>query len=263
MLRRAGIAAGRLHFKGEDITTAKGATLRRLRRHMQMVFQDPYASLNPRFSVLKLIAEPLIVHGLIRRSKDASDIVRDLLKRVGLPVDAITRHPNAFSGGQRQRIAIARALALQPDLIVADEPVSALDVSIRAQVVNLMKELQAERNLAYLFIAHDLAVVRHISHRIAIMYAGKLVELADCNAIYENPKHPYTEALLSAVPIPNPVVERRRRRIVLTGEIPNLVAPPEGCRFHTRCPAATELCRQAAPPFEEKAPRHWSACWHR
>jgi oligopeptide/dipeptide ABC transporter ATP-binding protein len=261
VLRRVPITAGRIWFKGRDITGLRGEELRRLRRDMQLVFQDPYASLNPRMRVLDIVAEPLLVHGLVRRIEDAEDRVVELLELVGLPVDAVERYPHAFSGGQRQRIGIARALALEPDLIVADEPVSALDVSIRAQVVNLMQDLQERLGLTYLFIAHDLSVVRHISHRIAVMYAGKLVELADRDEIYRDPRHPYTRALLSAVPIPDPRVQRARSSAVLRGEIPNPVQPPAGCRFHTRCPIAVERCGAEEPPLEEKGPHHLAACW--
>ncbi len=263
VLRRVDATAGRIRFKGRDITSVTGENLRRLRRHMQMVFQDPYASLNPRMSVLALVAEPLIVHGLVRTAHEARDSVRRLLALVGLPDDTLDRYPHAFSGGQRQRIGIARALALQPDFIVADEPVSGLDVSIRAQVVNLMQDLQRQLNIAYLFIAHDLSVVRHISRRIAIMYAGKIVELADCDSIYRRPCHPYTQALLSNVLIPDPRLQRTRRRIVLSGEIPSPLAAPPGCRFQARCAFAEKRCREAAPPLEEKTPRHWAACWLR
>ncbi|HET7654925.1 MAG TPA: ABC transporter ATP-binding protein [Acidimicrobiales bacterium] len=265
VLRRLTPTAGRIEFRGQDITHVHGDELRRLRRHMQLVFQDPYASLNPRMTVLEIITEPLLVHGLIKKTRDARDRVVELLELVGLPADAINRNPHAFSGGQRQRIGIARALALEPDLIVADEPVSALDVSIRAQVVNLLQELQERLGLTYLFIAHDLSVVRHISHRIAIMYCGKIVELADRDTIYEHPTHPYTEALLSAVPIPDPPLQRARRRIVLGGEIPNPINPPAGCRFNTRCPLVEERCRVDAPPFAERADTegHRAACWVR
>jgi peptide/nickel transport system ATP-binding protein len=263
VLRRIHPTAGRIEFQGRDITGVRGEELRRLRRHMQLVFQDPYASLNPRMTVLEIVSEPLKVHGIVRSTAEARDRVVHLLELVGLPADAARRHPHAFSGGQRQRVGIARALALEPDLVVADEPVSALDVSIRAQVVNLLQELQERLGLTYLFIAHDLSVVRHLSHRIAIMYAGKIVELADRDAIYERPQHPYTEALLSSVPIPDPPLQRARRRIVLTGEIPNPISPPPGCRFHTRCPIVEAKCRVEAPPFEEKAAGHLAACWLR
>jgi peptide/nickel transport system ATP-binding protein len=263
ILRRIAPSSGRILFRGDDITHTSGEALRRLRRRMQLVFQDPYASLNPRMTVLELVAEPLVVHGLAKSAEAARTDVVELLARCGLPEDTADRHPHAFSGGQRQRIGIARALALQPDFIVADEPVSALDVSVRAQVVNLLQDLQREFGIAYLFIAHDLSVVRHISHRIAILYAGKLVELADSDSVYESPRHPYTEALLSSVPIPDPPTQRARRRIVLQGEIPNPIDPPPGCRFQTRCPLAQDICRQESPPFEEKSPGHWAACFFR
>ncbi|MEO8266293.1 MAG: ABC transporter ATP-binding protein [Ilumatobacteraceae bacterium] len=263
VLRRITPAEGTIRFRGVDITNTTGEPLRQLRRHMQLVFQDPYASLNPRKTILQLVGEPLIVHGLAKNSGEARPIVRDLLDRCGLPVDSIDRYAYAFSGGQRQRVGIARALALHPDFIVADEPVSALDVSVRAQVVNLLQDLQAERGLTYLFIAHDLSVVRHISHRIAILYSGKLVEIAPTHALYESPLHPYTEALLSSVPIPDPPLQRARRRIVLQGEIPNPVNPPPGCRFQTRCPLVEDRCRVESPPLEEKVPGHWAACFVR
>lgn len=255
--------AGNVYFRGEDVTTTSGEALRRLRRNMQLVFQDPYASLNPRMKVIQIVAEPLLVHGIVKKPRDAYDRVRDLLDLCGLPRDAADRYPHAFSGGQRQRIGIARALALEPEFIVADEPVSALDVSIRAQIINLLQELQERLSLTYLFIAHDLSIVRHISHRVAIMYAGKIVEIADRSEIYENPKHPYTEALLSAVPIPDPTLQKDRRRIMLPGEIPNPVDPPTGCRFHTRCPIVQPVCLGEEPPLEEKAPGHRAACLFR
>jgi oligopeptide/dipeptide ABC transporter ATP-binding protein len=263
VLRRIPPTAGTIRFRGADITATTGDELRRLRQHMQLVFQDPYASLNPRMTVLELIAEPLVVHGRAKSPAAARDEVVSLLERCGLPADMAERHPHAFSGGQRQRIGIARALALRPDFIVADEPVSALDVSVRAQVVNLMQDLQHELGLTYLFIAHDLSVVRHISHRIAILYAGKLVELADSDAVYESPTHPYTEALLSSVPIPDPPLQRSRERIVLQGEIPNPINPLPGCRFQARCPLVRDVCRRESPPLEEKSPGHWTACWVR
>lgn len=263
ILRRIDPSAGTIRFGGRDITEVRGEELRQLRRNMQLVFQDPYASLNPRMTVLELVAEPLVVHKLAKSANAARDEVTALLDRCGLPVDTIDRHPHAFSGGQRQRIGIARALALHPEFIVADEPVSALDVSVRAQVVNLLQDLQREFELTYLFIAHDLSVVRHISHRIAILYAGKLVELADSDAVYERPIHPYTEALLSSVPIPDPPIQRSRERIVLQGEIPNPIDPPPGCRFQTRCPLVEQRCREEQPPFVEKAPGHWAACFVR
>ncbi len=263
ILRRVPASGGKIYFQGHDITHVAGAELRLLRRHMQLVFQDPYASLNPRMRVIETVAEPLIVHGLAKSVQDATDRVSHLMNLVGLPADAGDRYPHAFSGGQRQRIGIARALALEPELLIADEPVSALDVSIRAQVVNLMQDLQEELGLTYLFIAHDLSVVRHISHRIAIMYAGKLIEIAGRDAIYEDPKHPYTEALLSAVPVPDPPLQRARSRISYAGEVPNPMQPPAGCRFQSRCPFATAQCLSEEPPLAEKAPAHWAACWHR
>jgi peptide/nickel transport system ATP-binding protein len=263
VLRRIDPWSGTIRFDGQDITNITGKQLRHMRRRMQLVFQDPYASLNPRMNVLELVAEPLVVHGLAKDAKAARPEVEALLARCGLPEDTVDRYPHAFSGGQRQRIGIARALALRPDFIVADEPVSALDVSVRAQVVNLLQDLQQELGLTYLFIAHDLSVVRHISHRIAILYAGHLVELAPTEQVYEHPLHPYTEALLSSVPIPDPPAQRQRRRIVLTGEIPNPVDPPPGCRFQSRCPLVHDRCRTATPPLEEKAPGHLVACFAR
>ncbi len=263
LLRRLQPSAGTIRFDGADITNVHGEELRLLRRNMQLVFQDPYASLNPRMTVLELVAEPLVVHGIAKNPRAARPAVVDLLDRCGLPEDAVDRYPHAFSGGQRQRVGIARALALHPAFIVADEPVSALDVSVRAQVVNLLQDLQHEFDLTYLFIAHDLSVVRHISHRIAILYCGRLVELASTDDIYERTKHPYTEALLSSVPIPDPPVQRARQRIVLSGEIPSPVDPPSGCRFQTRCPLVEPRCRIESPPLEEKAPGHWAACFFR
>jgi peptide/nickel transport system ATP-binding protein len=263
ILRSAPISSGRVEFNGADITHVSGRELRDLRRNMQLVFQDPYASLNPRMSVLEIVAEPLVVHGLADSTDAARPVVADLLARCGLPGDALTRYPHAFSGGQRQRIGIARALALQPKFIVADEPVSALDVSVRAQVVNLLQDLQRDLGISYLFIAHDLSVVRHISQRIGILYSGHLVEYAPTDRVYENPIHPYTEALLSSVPIPDPAVQKRRGRIVLQGEIPNPIDPPPGCRFASRCPLVEDRCRTETPQLEEKAPGHFAACFVR
>ena len=263
ILRRVPVHSGHIRFEGADITATSGEDLRALRRHMQLIFQDPYASLNPRMTVLDLVSEPLVVHGLVRNRSEAAEQVAQLLDLVGLPSDTLSRYPHAFSGGQRQRIVIARALALRPNFIVADEPVAALDVSVRAQVVNLLQDLQAELGLTYLFIAHDLSVVQHISDRIAIMYAGCLVEIGPTRAIYESPRHPYTEALLSAVPVPDPVVERKRKRIVYQGEVPNPMNPPPGCRFQGRCPLVTTKCREAAPPLALKAEGHFAACWNR
>ncbi|WP_459614568.1 ABC transporter ATP-binding protein [Bordetella sp. 2513F-2] len=263
VLRRIDATAGRIVFEGQDITRMRGEALRKLRARMQLVLQDPYTSLNPRMQIADIVAEPLIVHGLVATREQARAAVRELLDRVGMPADAADRYPHSFSGGQRQRIGIARALALKPALIVADEPVSALDVSVRAQVVNLMQELQRDLGIAFLFIAHDLAIVRHISHRVAIMYAGRIVEIAPRDAIYERPIHPYTEALLSAVPVANPREQRLRRRIVHPGEPVDIADPPKGCRFHPRCPLATERCRNEAPHLVLKAEEHFAACWNR
>ena len=261
VLRRLRPTAGTIRFKGQDITGVTGEPLRQLRRHMQLVFQDPYASLNPRMRVFDIVAEPLLVHRLVEQAGDAEERVAELLKLVGLREADMYRYPHAFSGGQRQRIGIARALALEPEFVVAGEPVAALDVSVRAQVVNLLQDLQERLGLTYLFIAHDLSVVRHISHRVAIMYAGKIVETGDRDAIYEDPKHPYTKALLSAVPIPDPKVEVARSRVILSGSPPDLITPPSGCRFHTRCPIAVDRCAGDPPPLEDKAPDHPAACW--
>jgi peptide/nickel transport system ATP-binding protein len=253
---------GRIVFDGQDITNAGERELRPLRRRMQMVFQDPFASLNPRHSVGRIVGEPLRVHG-IARGRDGSRRVRELLQTVGLPADAASRYPHEFSGGQRQRIGVARALAVNPDFIVADEPVSALDVSIQAQIINLLETLQEDFDLTYLFIAHDLAVVRHISDRIAVMYLGAIVEVSPAGELYENPLHPYTISLLSAVPIPDPVVERERQRdtIILSGDLPSPANPPPACRFHTRCPYVQPTrCRDQVPPLRRLAEGHEVAC---
>lgn len=250
---------GNVFFKGQDLTTLKGRALRHMRRDMQMIFQDPYASLNPRMTVGTIIGEPLRVHG-IESGKERQEKVQELLKVVGLNPFFINRYPHEFSGGQRQRIGIARALAVNPDFIVCDEPVSALDVSIQAQVINLLEDLQSQFGLTYLFIAHDLSVVRHISDRVAVMYLGRIVELADRVELYENPLHPYTKALLSAIPIPDPILEMERRRIILSGDVPSPVNPPPGCNFHTRCPIAIEQCKQEEPEWRELGTDHWVAC---
>lgn len=263
ILRRVAANKGQIFFQGKDITHAGREKVRALSKDMQLVFQDPYASLNPRLKIIDIIAEPLLVHGLVKNIKEATDDVARLLDFVGLPPDAGARYPHAFSGGQRQRVGIARALALKPEFIVADEPVSALDVSIRAQVVNLLQDLQAEFGLAYLFIAHDLAVVRHISHRIAIMYSGKIVELAERDLIYNSPVHPYTQALLSAVPVPDPPTQRARKRITYSGEAPNPLNPPPGCRFQSRCPLVDKRCREEEPPLTERKSGQMAACWNR
>jgi peptide/nickel transport system ATP-binding protein len=262
VLGRVPAAAGRILYKEREITHAGPKELRALRRHMQLVFQDPYASLNPRMRIVDIVAEPLLVHGLAASRDEAAQKVASLIARVGLPPDAGRRYPHAFSGGQRQRVGIARALALNPEFIVADEPVSALDVSIRAQIVNLMQDLQRDLGIAYLFIAHDLAVVRHISQRIAIMYAGKIVETAGRDELYRQPLHPYTQALLSAVPVPDPRVQRARRRITYAGEPPDPLDPPPGCRFQSRCPHRSGQCRLEAPPMEARGPGHFVACWN-
>ncbi|MFE3837288.1 ABC transporter ATP-binding protein [Pseudogemmobacter sonorensis] len=262
ILRRIPTSGGRIVFEGRDITRLEGEDLRRLRARMQIVLQDPYTSLNPRMTVADIVAEPLIVHGLAASAAQARREVGDLLDRVGLPADAAGRYPHSFSGGQRQRIGIARALALKPALIVADEPVSALDVSVRAQVVNLMQDLQRDLGVSFLFIAHDLAIVRHISHRVAIMYAGRIVEIAPRADIYDRPLHPYTQALLSAVPVANPRLQRQRRRMVHPGESVDIANPPTGCRFHPRCPLATERCRTEAPQLLRRTGDHLAACWN-
>ena len=252
--------AGRVIFDGQDITELDEGDMRPLRRRMQMVFQDPFASLNPRHSVGRIIGEPLRAHELVKR-RGVAKRVRELLQVVGLPTDAASRYPHEFSGGQRQRIGIARALILRPDLVVADEPVSALDVSIQAQIINLLEELQGEFDLTYLFIAHDLAVVRHISDRIAVMYLGSIVEVSPAEELYDNPLHPYTISLLSAVPIPDPVVERQRETILLAGDLPSPANPPAACRFHTRCPYVQPTrCRDDVPPLRTLAPGHTVAC---
>ncbi|HET7771308.1 MAG TPA: dipeptide ABC transporter ATP-binding protein [Chloroflexota bacterium] len=251
--------AGEVIFEGQDLVRLKGEQMRRMRRQVQMIFQDPYASLNPRMTVGSIIGEPLEIHGLAK-GREKTQRVQELLSVVGLNPYFANRYPHEFSGGQRQRIGIARALAVNPSFIVCDEPISALDVSIQAQIINLLEELQNEFGLTYLFIAHDLSVVRHISDRIAVMYLGKVVELADHLELYRNPLHPYTKALLSAVPIPDPVIERKRERIILTGDVPSPVNPPPGCRFHTRCPLADTICREKEPEFREVVPGHWAAC---
>jgi oligopeptide transport system ATP-binding protein len=250
---------GNVNFLGKELTKLGGGELRKMRREMQMIFQDPYASLNPRMTVGSIIGEPLEIHNLAK-GKEKQERVQELLRIVGLNPYFANRYPHEFSGGQRQRIGIARALAVQPSFIVCDEPISALDVSIQAQVINLLEELQAQFDLTYLFIAHDLSVVRHISDRVAVMYVGKLVEITTRDLLYERPLHPYTKALLSAVPIPDPAIERRRQRIILTGDVPSPVNPPTGCRFHPRCPFAQELCREQEPQLLEVEPQHHVAC---
>jgi oligopeptide transport system ATP-binding protein len=252
---------GEVFFEGVDITKSKGEDLRKMRRRMQMIFQDPYASLNPRMTVGSIIGEPLEVHNIGSSKKERQERVQELLKTVGLNPYFVNRYPHEFSGGQRQRIGVARALAVNPAFIVCDEPISALDVSIQAQIINLLEDLQDELGLTYLFIAHDLSVVRHISDRIAVMYLGKIVELADRDELYENPMHPYTQALLSAVPIPDPKIETQRKRIILEGDVPSPANPPKGCNFSTRCPRVMDICRTEDPPFKEYKPAHFAACY--
>ncbi len=252
--------SGEVNFNGQDLTKARGDSLRKMRRNVQMIFQDPYASLNPRMTVGDIIGEPIKVHNL-RQGKAVRERVEELLGLVGLNPAFANRYPHEFSGGQRQRIGIARALAVEPEFVVCDEPVSALDVSIQAQVVNLLEELQDKLGLTYLFIAHDLSVVKHISDRVAVMYLGKVVELAEGPKLYANPLHPYSQALLSAVPIPDPKVEQQRRRIILEGDVPSPLNPPSGCHFHTRCPIAIQQCKEEEPPFVDYGGGHFAACW--
>ncbi len=251
--------AGRVFFGDTDLTELRGEHMRHMRRQMQMIFQDPYASLNPRMTINEIVGEPLLVHGIMRRS-EIDERVRELLRTVKLSPDFAARYPHEFSGGQRQRVGIARALALQPEFIVCDEPISALDVSIQAQVVNLLEDLQQQFGLTYLFIAHDLSMVRHISKRVAVMYLGIIVELSEREELYAKPLHPYTQALLSAVPVPDPIAEEQRQRIILQGDVPSPVNPPSGCRFRTRCPIAVKICAESRPEFREVAPNHWVAC---
>jgi len=253
--------SGSVVFDGTSLTGLSGRELRRQRRRMQMIFQDPYASLNPRMTVGEVLGEPIRVHGILRRRAEIADRVAELLQLVGLNPGFAARYPHEFSGGQRQRIGVARALAVQPEFIVCDEPVSALDVSIQAQVINLLEELQDKLGLTYLFIAHGLSVVKHISDRVAVMYLGKIVEIAESDELYRTPLHPYTRALLSAVPIPDPQVERKRQRIILEGDVPSPAAPPAGCSFHTRCPVAMDRCRTEAPSLRDAGGGHQVSCW--
>ncbi|MCC7541005.1 MAG: dipeptide ABC transporter ATP-binding protein [Deltaproteobacteria bacterium] len=259
VLRLYDPTAGRIRFEGKDITTLSQSALRPMRRHMQIIFQDPYSSLNPRMTVRDIVGEAIRIHELARTRSDEEQCVADLLKRVGLRPDQMSRYPHEFSGGQRQRIGIARALAVEPRFIVADEPVSALDVSIQAQIVNLLRDLQDELKIAYLFIAHDLKVVEYMSHRVAVMYLGRIVEIADSSRLYDGPKHPYTRALMSAIPIPEP--GKKRLRILLEGDVPSPLNPPAGCTFHPRCSMAEKgLCDKTSPELRELADGHWVSC---
>ena len=259
LLRLHEPTAGEITFDGQDFLSLKGRTLRTVRRRAQMIFQDPYASINPRMTVRGIVGEPLEVVGGTSRAERASR-VDELLELVGLDAGVRNRYPHEFSGGQRQRVGIARALALSPDLIVCDEAIASLDVSIQAQIVNLLEELQGRLGLTYLFIAHDLSMVRHISDRIAVMYLGKIMELANTDEIFDDPLHPYTQALISAVPVPDPDIEETRERIILKGEIPSPASPPEGCVFRTRCPVAMEVCAQRTPEYREIRAGHYAAC---
>ncbi|MCE5170455.1 dipeptide ABC transporter ATP-binding protein [Paenibacillus profundus] len=251
---------GQVRYNGTDIYRVKRGQMKALRREMQMIFQDPYASLNPRMTITDIIGEALDIHGLAGSRSARKKRVEDLLDLVGLNPDHATRYPHEFSGGQRQRIGIARALAVDPKFIICDEPISALDVSIQAQIVNLLQDLQKQFGLTYLFIAHDLSMVKHISDRVAVMYLGKMVELSDSESIYAEPLHPYTRALMSSIPVPDPEIEAQKERIVLSGELPSPIHPPSGCHFRTRCPLASDRCAQAEPPFREAKPGHFVAC---
>ncbi len=259
ILRLMNATAGHVYFQGQDVFSLNKHDLRKMRREMQLVFQDPYASLNPRMNVGNIIGEPLEIHGIAKGAKK-DKIVQELLETVGLSKWHMRRYPHEFSGGQRQRIGVARALALKPKLIVLDEPVSALDVSIQSQVINLLEDLQTEFDLTYLFIAHDLSVIKHISDRVGVMYLGKLVELTDSDSLYREPKHPYTEALLSAIPIPDPRIQSKRERIVLEGDVPSPANPPSGCRFHTRCKYAQDICKREIPELVDVGNNHFVAC---
>lgn len=258
ILRLIEPTSGQVTFNGEDVLSMRSGSLKTLRRDMQIIFQDPYASLNPRMPIGESVMEGLNIHK-IGQSRDRWDVAIQMLKKVGLEEYHARRYPHEFSGGQRQRIGIARALALQPKFIVCDEPVSALDVSIQSQVLNILKELQREFGLTYLFIAHNLSVVEHISDRVGVMYLGKMVELANRDDLYREPLHPYTKALMSAIPIPHPNI--KRERTILKGDVPSPLNPPKGCRFHTRCPIAVEKCSRDEPEFREARPNHWTACW--
>jgi oligopeptide transport system ATP-binding protein len=259
ILRLTKPTGGQVFFRGQDLAHLSEGRMRRMRRHLQMIFQDPYASLNPRMTVGQIIGEPIDTFRL-SNGRDRDKRVQDLMETVGLSPRFIKRYPHEFSGGQRQRIGIARALAVNPDFIVADEPISALDVSIQAQIMNLMERLQREMDLTYLFISHDLRAIQHVSDRVVVMYLGKFVEIADAKTIYHEPLMPYTKALISAVPVPDPEAEAARERIVLEGDVPSPINPPVGCRFHTRCPFAIEACKEVVPPLVEIRPKHFAAC---
>ncbi|HEX8921176.1 MAG TPA: oligopeptide/dipeptide ABC transporter ATP-binding protein [Pyrinomonadaceae bacterium] len=259
ILRLTEPTSGQVLFRGEDLASLSQREMREHRKHLQMIFQDPYASLNPRMTVGQIIGEPIETFRLAE-GRAAQQRVQELMETVGLSPRFVKRYPHEFSGGQRQRIGIARALAVDPDFIVADEPISALDVSIQAQIMNLMERLQREKNLTYLFISHDLRAIRHVSDRVAVMYLGKLVEIADARVIYDEPLMPYTKALISAVPVPDPELEATRQRIVLEGDVPSPINPPQGCRFHTRCPYAIQACKEVIPPLAEIKPNHFAAC---
>jgi oligopeptide/dipeptide ABC transporter ATP-binding protein len=259
LLKLVPTARGRIVFNGQDITRLRPAQMRLLRQDMQMIFQDPYGSLNPRMTVDRIVSEPLLNFGKGTR-REQQDLVRELLRTVGLNPGHLHRYPHEFSGGQRQRVGVARALALRPRFIICDEPISALDVSIQAQILNLLGSLQREFGLTYLFVAHNLSVVRQISDRVAVMYLGHVVELADSDELYTTPLHPYTQALMSAIPLPDPIEERKKTRIILQGDMPSPISPPRACPFHTRCFKAQPLCAEVAPAFEEKRPGHWAAC---
>ncbi|MGA1795125.1 MAG: ABC transporter ATP-binding protein [bacterium] len=258
ILRLMEPTAGRILFRGEDIAACPARRIRIIRKSIQIVFQDPYASLNPRMNVGSIVGEPLVIHKAYREREELHERVVYLLEKVGLSRDCLKKYPHEFSGGQRQRVGIARALSLNPELIVADEPVSALDVSVRAQVINLFKDLQEEFGLSYLFIAHDLSLIRHISDHVAVMYLGKIVETAAVDDLFDSPLHPYTQCLIAAVPVPDPDV--RTRRIVLKGDVPSPISPPSGCRFHTRCPYRMPVCSEKEPPLEEVCTGHFAAC---
>ena len=258
ILRLEEATSGEVKYQGKDVLGLNKKEMREMRKEMQIIFQDPYASLNPRMTVADIVGEPLDIHNLVNNKKERNERVRELLDSVGLTAEQMNRYPHEFSGGQRQRIGVARALAVSPKLIIADEPVSALDVSIQAQVINILQDLQREYGLTYLFIAHDLSVVKHISDRVAVMYLGKIVEMTGKEDLYNNPLHPYTQSLLSAIPIPDPTVNNER--IILEGDVPSPVNPPSGCRFHPRCPKAMEVCSEAVPEFKEYDDGHFAAC---